>query len=213
MTERAKRGAAEDVCPSCHRPRGLCVCDRVVPLATERRVLILQHPREQDFALGTAGLVAASLPRATLKVGLSWASLAQALGHDAEPNDWAVVYPLSRDKMHDDAAKKGSVVLIDRHGKTGSPRRLKGIVLLDGSWSQAKALWWRNPWLLKLKRLTVVPREPSIYGSLRAEPRRDYVSTLEAAAEALSAAGEDPEVRAALLRLFRTLAQRARDAR
>ena len=30
---------------------------------------------------------------------------------------------------------------------------LEGIVLLDGSWGEAKTLWWRNPWLLKLRRV------------------------------------------------------------
>src|SRR5204862_7870678 len=30
-------------------------------------------------------------------------------------------------------------------------KRLDGIVLLDGSWKEAKTLWWRNPWLLKLQ--------------------------------------------------------------
>ena len=44
---------------------------------------------------------------------------------------------------------------------------LEGIVILDGTWSQAKTLWWRNAWLLKLGRVVVAPHEPSIYGKLR----------------------------------------------
>jgi DTW domain-containing protein YfiP len=89
---------------------------------------------------------------------------------------------------------------------------MEGLVLLDGSWSQAKALWWRNPWLLKLPRLVLHPREPSIYGKLRREPRREYLSTLEAIALALEALGEPSGTPEALRRLFRTLVQRARDA-
>src|SRR5437899_208606 len=56
------------------------------------------------------------------------------------------------------------------------------------------------------------PREPSIYGKLRRAPRREAVSTVEAIAEALVALGEPIEVRAQLLRIFRTLVQRARDS-
>jgi DTW domain-containing protein YfiP len=91
--------------------------------------------------------------------------------------------------------------------------RLRGIVVLDGTWSQAKSLWWRNAWLLKLPRLLIAPTQPSIYGRLRKEPRRSYVSTLEAAALALEALGEPSATGVALRRTFRTLVQRARDTK
>ena len=51
-------------------------------------------------------------------------------------------------------------------------RGLEGIVLLDGSWSEAKTLWWRNPWLLRLRRLVLDPRHRSRFGRVRREPRR-----------------------------------------
>ena len=59
-------------------------------------------------------------------------------------------------------------------------------MLLDGTWSQAKALWWRNPWMLKCQRVILGPSRPSRYGKLRREPRRDGLSTIEAAAMVLS---------------------------
>ena len=54
--------------------------------------------------------------------------------------------------------------------------------------------------------------KPSIYGKLRAEPRREYVSTLESVAAALTLCGEPPEIEVGLSRVFRTLVQRVRDA-
>ena len=63
-----------------------------------------------------------------------------------------------------------------------------------------------------MNRLTLKPPKPSIYGSLRAEPRREYVSTLESVAAALTLCGESPEIEVALSRVFRTLVQRVRDA-
>ena len=86
-------------------------------------------------------------------------------------------------------------------------------MVLDGTWSKAKTLWWRNPWMTKLKRLTLKPAQASIYGSLRAEPRRECVSTLESVAAALTLCGESPEIEAGLSRVFRTMVQRVRDAR
>jgi len=99
-----------------------------------------------------------------------------------------------------------------RGGMTLAPSELEGIVVLDGTWSKAKTLWWRNPWLTKLNRLTLKPSKPSIYGSLRAEPKREYVSTLESVAAALTLCGESPEIELGLSRVFRTLVQRVRDA-
>jgi DTW domain-containing protein YfiP len=203
-------GAEITTCERCGRPLALCVCDRTVPLATRRRVLILQHPREQDVELGSARLAAMSLPRGKLVVGLSWGSLAQALGEPAVPSRWAVVFPRKRD-ANERELPVGGFALEGNEDERVSPRGIDGIVVLDGSWSQAKTLWWRNSWLLKLKRLTLRPKEPSIYGTLRPEPRRDYVSTLESVGAALTALGESAEVEAGLRRAFRTLVQRARD--
>ena len=58
-----------------------------------------------------------------------------------------------------------------------------------------------------MNRVSLEPKAPSIYGRLRAEPKRTYVSTLESVAGALTLCGEDPEVQATLERIFRTLVQ------
>jgi len=196
--------APVSTCPTCRRPTEACVCDRVVTYETRRRVLILQHPQEQDAILGSAQLLAASLPNAKLVVGLSWPNFAAALGQDdADPKRWAVLFP--------DKASAGDQVTT-RRGQAIEPREIDGIVVLDGTWSKAKTLWWRNPWLLKLNRMSLKPGKPSIYGRLRAEPQREYVSTLESVAAALTLCGEAPEIAAGLERVFRTLVQRVRDA-
>ena len=114
-----------------------------------------------------------------------------------------------------DDVKAQPVILVDRNGKVQDLDKhgLDGVIVLDGTWSQAKTLWWRNAWLLGLPRLVLTPREPSMYGRLRKEPRRDYVSTLEAIADVLPALGEPELARDSLRRLLRTLLQRARDAK
>lgn len=180
------------------------MCDRVVRSETARRVLILQHPQEKDAILGSAQIVAASLPQAQIVIGLSWRNLAHALGEEqVDPQRWAVLFP-DREQPENGVAS--------RSGKPIDPASLSGIVALDGTWSKAKTLWWRNPWLSKLNRLNLVPSQPSIYGRLRVEPRREFVSTLESVAQALTLCGEPPEVEENLRRTFRTLVQRVRDA-
>lgn len=180
------------------------MCDRIVSYPTERRVLILQHPQEQDALLGSAQIVVASLPKAKLVIGLSWRNLAHALDEEGvDPRRWAVLFP--------DRETSGEGVR-SRHGEGVDPKSLEGVIVLDGTWSKAKTLWWRNPWLSKQSRMTIAPKQPSIYGRLRAEPKREYVSTLESVAIALTLCGESPEIETGLHRVFRTLVQRVRDA-
>jgi DTW domain-containing protein YfiP len=196
---------ASPSCRTCHRPQAACVCDRIVSYPTLRRVLILQHPQERDALLGSAQILEASLPRARIVVGLSWRNLAHALGEDGvDPSRWAVLFP--------DRETPGDHVTTRRGAVLDAPS-LDGIIVLDGTWSKAKTLWWRNPWLNKLNRMSLAPEKPSIYGRLRAEPRREFVSTLESVAHALTLCGEAPEIQGGLERVFRTLVQRVRDAK
>lgn len=215
---RAKRGSVRAPmtdptrCDRCDKPSGWCVCDRLPTLDARTRVLILQHPQEQDRDLGTASLLLAALPRARRCVGLSWPSLSAALEEEVDPRRWAVLYPSSLRRALSPPELAAEHVLLDRDGAPHGGAPFDGVVALDGSWSQAKALWWRNAWLLKLGRVVLHPKEPSIYGRARKAPRREALSTLESVAEALVANGEPEALRATLRRAFRTMLQRARDS-
>ena len=162
-------------------------------LETRLRVLILQHPQEPDHELGTANLTARTLAKAEVRVGLSWPNLAKALGAEATANRWAVLYLGSGLRT---TASASGITLVDKTGAPLAPPApaLDGLIVLDGTWSQAKALWWRNAWLLKARRAILTPSGPSLYGELRREPRRECLSTIESVAEALVALGEEPAV-------------------
>jgi DTW domain-containing protein YfiP len=201
-------------CARCGKPPGVCICDRVEPVTTKLKVVILQHPQEDDAVLGTAKLVGLTLPNAEIRVGLSWASIEHALGvKNLERERWAVLAAAKLPKPIPEAERHTPVLVMDRKGRLRDLQRhgLEGIIVLDGTWSQAKTLWWRNAWLLKLPLIVLTPTEPSLYGRLRKAPRKEWVSTLEAVGDVLPALGEPAAVRASLRRLLRTLLQRARD--
>jgi hypothetical protein len=185
----------------------------MTPVKNRTAVLILQHPQEQDRALGTARLASLQLRHATLKIGLSWPSLSAALGRPADPKHWAVVYLGSAAPA--ELAPERDVLVLDRKGKPvadqdAALKEIEGIVLLDGTWSQAKTLWWRNPWVLKAKRVVLNPRQPSRYGLIRREPRRDSLSTLESAGLALARIEGKPEIETALVESFERMLAQAR---
>jgi DTW domain-containing protein YfiP len=202
-------------CPHCGKPQPLCICDSVIPIENRISVLVLQHPQEQDRALGTARLTAMHFKDAVLKIGLSWPSLSKALGRPVDdPSRWAVLY-LGSAKVAD-LDTDAEIVAINRKGEIEPHQRailgdIEGIVLLDGTWSQAKALWWRNAWMLKCQRIILGPKHPSRYGQLRREPRRDGLSTIEAAAMLLAGLEKRPDIAETLSGSFDRMLARYRE--
>jgi DTW domain-containing protein YfiP len=182
--------------------------DAVRQIDNRIALLILQHPQEQDNVLGTARLTVASLSNVTFKIGLSWASLAKALGRGADPKRWAILHLGSAHAA--DFPKGREVVVLDKKGAALPDQdkelaHIEGVVVFDGTWSQAKTLWWRNAWVLKGKRVALNPKRPSLYGNLRREPRREGLSTIEAAGLLLSRLEKRPEIETQLNENFRKM--------
>jgi DTW domain-containing protein YfiP len=182
VSERAPRngdaeggGTAEDarervVCARCRRPPVVCYCRHVVRLPTRTRVVLLQHPRERRVGVGTARMAHLGLPNSVLRVGTDFARdpvLAEAL---APPRRACVLFP-------DPDAMDVSELPRDR------PLTL---VVLDGTWSQARKLRRLNPALAALPHVAFNPRRPSGY-RIRRQPQAHCVSTIEALAEVLDA--------------------------
>jgi DTW domain-containing protein YfiP len=210
-------------CPRCLKPEpDFCVCRLIEPKSNRLRVVILQHPQEPDHLLGTARLAHLALKNSDLRVGLSWANLAHALGNPAsspdpknrpDPQRWGVLYLGSGIQNPPETPNRHplSYPVVQWVNEKGlplagmSPGEMEGIIVLDGTWSQAKALWWRNPWLLKLRRLVLTPRKKSLYGARRKEPRRECLSTIETIAECLTGFNEPESIQAHLETLFSAL--------
>jgi DTW domain-containing protein YfiP len=207
--------AAPEECPRCQKPLPLCVCDGLETINNKIELLVLQHPQEQDKSLGTARLAVLQLKRAELKVGLSWPSLSKILGRTVDPQHWGILYLGSVEAAA--VAPDEDIVVVDSKGQpvdhqAGVLRELEGIVLLDGTWSQAKALWWRNAWMLKCRRIVLGPSAPSRYGKVRKEPRADALSTIEAAGMLLARLEKKPAIEATLAASFERLLAKYRDA-
>ena len=176
------------------------------PIDNRLFVLILQHPQERKEALATAASTCALLSHAELVVGLSWPNLSRALGRSVDPKRWAVVY-LGSARPAALGQQQREVIALDHRGEPAANQEamlhgLDGVVVLDGTWKEAKTLWWRNPWLLKLRRLVLNPQRKSRYGRIRREPRREALSTLEAVGLLLKHLDGGPEIEATLLGAF-----------
>ncbi len=185
--------AKAEACPACLRPRSQCVCGRVQIQSTRLRVVILQHPQEQLKLWNSARLANMILSNSVLRVGLSWPNLRRAAGVDTEPRHWAALYLKSNHPL-----EKPWQLFNRKEEPLPETPSLAGLILLDGSWKQAHALWWRNPWLLRVNRLALRP----LQASQRDQAKPSGLATLESIAWALRYLGEDAAVSESLLRQY-----------
>jgi len=177
------------MCPRCRRPTTVCYCAAIEPLSTATRVMILQHPRERDVPIGTARMASLCLPNAVLRVGVRWdddPALAAVLADPARPPILLYPGPGARDILREPPT--GPVTL----------------VVVDGTWSQAKTVVRDNAVLRALPRYAFRAPEPSQY-RIRKEPDDAYCSTIEALMHVLGVLERDPDRFRALLAPFRAM--------
>jgi len=155
-------------CYRCFKPRVLCVCARIPRVANRTAIHIIQHPREKLHALGTARFAKLGLDRVSLTIP------PRAAHHSLVVPEWprgglALLFPHARARLLGDLEEA---------------ERPDGLVILDGTWPHARALYRANPWLAELPHVALRPSTPSRY-RIRREPRADCLSTIEAIVQAL----------------------------
>jgi DTW domain-containing protein YfiP len=139
------------------------------------RTCFLQHLRERKTAIGTARMAHLSLPNSELHQGISFVDHPRVRELAAEEGT-ALLFP--GEGAHDPAALRG--------------RPPKTVIVVDGTWSQARKVIKQNPFLLALPRLAFTPERPSNY-RIRAEPSAECLSTIEAVVHLLGALEGAPE--------------------
>lgn len=88
---------------------------------------------------------------------------------------------------------------VEPHALPGGPP--KTLIVLDGTWTQARKVLLRNPTLLKLPRVGLTPSRPGNY-RIRREPAAHCLSTIEAVAEILGDLESDRERFQKMLQAF-----------
>lgn len=76
------------------------------------------------------------------------------------------------------------------------------LVVLDGTWSKAKRIYFENPWLHKLPHYNLPLSAPSMYGPVRRQPKPGCLSTVESIVFALRILEPETQGLDALLEVF-----------
>lgn len=187
MQERARR----ERCYACFRPRAECLCDTLPRIENRTPILVLQHRRESFHAFNTARMVRHSLANSRFVVG-----------HVREIAEQLVLDPGAALLFPGETAE----VLADLPAE----RRPRQLVVVDGTWHQAKTLVRDIPALGALPRVRLRPAEPSRY-RIRREPHVEALSTVEAVVDALRTLEPDTSGGDELLTAFRRMVDRQAD--
>ena len=179
-------------CPSCKKETSYCICSDIKQIDNSVYVTVLQHPQEVKEPLNSGVLTHLSLKQSQIKVGFSWGNLKKVAPPNLSiPKSWAVLYlgakseyPKMRGKFEDQIYIANAKEKL-RESTPEDLGQIKGIIAIDANWKQAKTIWWRNSWFLKLPRIVLVTRTPSKYGSVRREPRKECLSTIESVSKCL----------------------------
>jgi len=159
-------------CPRCLFPPASCLCPEIPRLETATRVVFIRHAAERTRTTNTA----------------RWAALALAR---SEVLEHAVAgAPLDPSRIGDAGA---AVLFPSRGARSVSSRRPETLVVLDGTWAQARRMLQRIPLLWSMPRISL-PGQPG--ERLRRPTVADGMSTIEAVAAALDLLGDSAAARA-----------------
>lgn len=183
-------------CPSCHRPRRVCLCDALPNELVETRtqIVLFTHPKELKRSLCTGPLLELSLKKMIKFVGKEF----------PDPED--------DPKLHEQLNQGGRRCFLMYPGPHASEvAEISSVspitlILIDARWQQARIMLNRSEWLQALPRVTL-PHQQSGY-IWRQQPAPGCISTLEAVSEALShLEDEGAQIKSSLLRPFERMVE------
>ena len=181
-----------EVCLRCRRPRSVCWCEAITQVPSQTRVVFIQHPREAKVPISTCRMAHLSLPNSELHIGLSAVGNPALEALCAQPGV-AVLFP--------------SESATDVDALTVAPQTL---VVVDGTWSNAKKVVEKCPLLSRLPRLKFFPDQPGNY-RIRKEPEAHCLATIEATAFVLGRLEKSPTRFTPILTAFDAMVEKQLD--
>ncbi|CAD5108324.1 tRNA-uridine aminocarboxypropyltransferase [Zestomonas carbonaria] len=179
------RGSRAERCPQCRVMAGYCLCAWRPQVASRSGMCLLMHDVEALKPSNTGWLIADVVER-TSAFGWSRTEVDPRLPALIADPQWqpCVVFP-------GEYAAPGRVVDEVRVEEGRRPL----FILLDATWTQARKMFRKSPYLDHLPVLSLQPEQVSRY-RLRRSRREEHLCTAEVAALCLELAGDEQAARA-----------------
>lgn len=185
------------------RPQVVCWCPYLPnpPLDTESSIVILQHPAEEKRTLRTALMLQLGLKPGKCVVYKGKKFPSPKNQSELEPilnsPNSLLLYP-SKTSVPLETIREQAV------NGGGPPTGPFTLVLIDGTWPQAKAMYASSPMLHSMRQVKLIAVGTSDY-IIRTQPTEGCLSTLETAAQSLAVLENRPELRQLLVRPLHAL--------
>ncbi|CAI6345470.1 unnamed protein product [Macrosiphum euphorbiae] len=182
------------ICFSCERPQNVCWCNYLpkTRLKPKCRIILLQHPAEEKRSLRTAPMLTLGLAEESCVVykGKKFPTKKHVGLWDILSSKQSVLlYP-----------SKKAMDIVDLPKET----ELHNLIILDGTWPQAKAIYNNTPLLQSMIHVKLMHKYESHY-IIRTQPTDGCLSTLETAIEALTVLEKDESYKNILLKPLNAL--------
>lgn len=177
---------ARAFCYKCWKVEAICLCKYIKPVESKVQIGIVQHPHEKFMPINTARLAHLSLSNSFMENGICFdehASFQKRL-EGFDEGEVGILYPSQNSILLDEADE-----------------RLKCLIVVDGTWTEARKILHRSKCLKELPRYHFIPEEESRY-EIRREPKKEYVSSLEAIVLSLRSLEKNPKAYQCLLDVF-----------
>ncbi|CAH0559541.1 unnamed protein product [Brassicogethes aeneus] len=185
-----------EICQQCGRPDTVCYC-KYLPnpaLSPLSRIILIQHPAEEKRCLRTAPM---------LELGL-------------EPGKCLIFkgkrFPGKHNELSDILKQDNTILLypspnaVDLNTLTENETKSYNIIIIDGTWPQAKAIYTGSPDLHNIKQVKLLTTGASNY-IIRTQPTDGCLSTLETAATTLAIVEKNEDYKDKLLQPLKAMCE------
>ncbi|NVJ61695.1 MAG: DTW domain-containing protein [Gammaproteobacteria bacterium] len=186
------RGILLKRCPQCQLSKPYCICNNIKTIQSNIEFALIFHRDEVFKPTNSGRLIGEVFPEQShFFIWDRTAPPEQLLKMINDPNrDCYLLFPADSKELHNCAERL----------QTTAKDRLITLIVLDGTWRQARRMFNRSEWLQGLKVLTLNPQKVAEY-STREAAHEHYLSTAESVVLALEISQYESE-RSALQQVF-----------
>jgi len=173
-------------CFRCWKVEALCLCSVIPQLESAVRITLLQHPNERYMPVNTARFTHLGLTNSVMYHGIDFNQ------HQSFMNDLAT-FP----------CEKIGLLFPSQSARPleEAPKDLQNLYVVDGTWNEAKKMIYNSQILHEVPHYVFTPQKESTY-RIRKEPKKEFVSTVEAVVTSLRILEGDPQAYGELLHVF-----------
>ncbi|MGL1934727.1 MAG: DTW domain-containing protein [Fibrobacterales bacterium] len=173
-------------CYRCWKVEELCLCATIPELTSRVRIGILQHPNERYMPINTARFTHLALTNSVMFHGVCFNE------HESFLSDFKKI-PI----------EKNGLLFPSPHAVdlSEAPEDLQNLYVVDGTWREAKKMIYNSSVLNDIPHYSINPKSESNY-RIRKEPKKNFISTVEAVVMSLRTLEKSSEAYEELLVVF-----------